>query len=544
MSTGWKNALFYGDNLVVMRKEIKDESIDLIYLDPPFNSAANYNVLFKSKTGKAAQASIEAFEDTWHWTEAAEVAFDEVINSGHHHTADLLLSLRKFLGTNDMMAYVTMMAVRLIEMHRVLKETGSIYLHCDPTASHYLKLVMDSIFGVSNYRNEIVWLRSRNPKGSQYKNYRWGPATDTVLYYAKSVDAALDVDAAKEKVSLSDLGRKYPNEDENGRWVDGPILCSDSMGPRPNLVYEYKGFTLGPSGWRVNRSKLEEIDRSGDLYWTSEGRPRRKFRPSETELSPLGSCWDDIPPVNSQAQERLGYPTQKPLALLERIIKASSKPGDLILDPFCGCGTAVHAAEKLGRRWFGIDVTHLAIGLIERRMKDSFPGITFDVLGTPRDVDAARDLAERDKYQFQWWAVSLVDAQPFGGKKKGADGGIDGIIYFKTGSKTHERAIVSVKGGAHVGVGMIKDLRTTIENEKAPIGIFLTLAPPTGPMIAEAAKAGMYKTEWGDFPRIQILTIEELFAGKRPRMPLPDIAAAFKKAAKEQAADQQGVLTL
>lgn len=242
--------------------------------------------------------------------------------------------------------------------------------------------------------------------------------------------------------------------------------------------------------------------------------------------------WDDIPPINSQAQERLGYPTQKPLALLERIINASSNEGNTILDPFCGCGTAVHAAQKLGRQWVGIDVTHLAISLIEKRLKDAFPSITFEVHGTPKDLAGARDLAERDKYQFQWWAVSLVNAVPYGGKKKGADTGIDGIIYFKPDGKTTEKAIVSVKGGTNVGVGMVKDLIATVDREKAKIGVFITLADPTRPMEKEAVTAGFYQTDYGKFPKIQILTIEALFSGKKPQMPWLD-PDAFKKAARE-----------
>ena len=440
------NRLYYGDNLTVLRGCIDDESVDLVYLDPPFNSQANYNVLFRSTAGERSRAQIEAFDDTWHWGDEAELAFDGVMTGQNTDAAEMLRAMRAFLKENDMMAYLSMMAVRLLELHRVLKPTGSIYLHCDSTASHYLKLVMDSIFGAESYRNEIIWLRSRNPKGSQHNNLRWGPSTDTLLFYAASSRTVLHVDDAKSAADSSEIERRYPNTDSIGRWADGPILCSDSMGPRPNLVYEDNGFTPGPSGWRLSQEKLEQIDKAGNLYWTSANRPRRKLRPDETVLNPIGNYWDDIPPINSQAQERLGYPTQKPVALLERILKASSREGDVVLDPFCGCGTAVHAAQKLKREWVGIDITHLAISLIEKRLNDSFPGIKFEVHGTPKDLEGARDLAMRDKYQFQWWAVSLVNAVPFAGKKKGADSGIDGLIYFKPEGKTTEKAIVSVKG--------------------------------------------------------------------------------------------------
>jgi site-specific DNA-methyltransferase (adenine-specific) len=249
----------------------------------------------------------------------------------------------------------------------------------------------------------------------------------------------------------------------------------------------------------------------------------------------LQNLWDDIPAINSQAQERLGYPTQKPVALLERIISASSNPGDVVLDPFCGCGTTVHAAEKLGRQWIGIDITHLSISLIEKRLKDAFPGIKFEVHGAPKDLDGARDLSNRDKYQFQWWAVSLVDAVPFGGKKKGADGGIDGHIFFRSGAKTVEKAIVSVKGGG-VGVKDIRELIAVVDRERAKIGVYISLESHTEPMRKEAAAAGLYDGPTGKVPKIQLFTIEELFAGRKPQIPLME--RGFKAAAREERDDR------
>lgn len=252
----------------------------------------------------------------------------------------------------------------------------------------------------------------------------------------------------------------------------------------------------------------------------------------------MGTVWTDISPINSQARERLGYPTQKPLALLERIIAASSNPGDLVLDPFCGCGTAVHAAQKLGRDWIGIDVTCLAIGLIERRLQDAFPGLRFAVHGTPQTLEDAVDLAKRDKYQFQWWAVGLVGARPHAGKKKGADRGIDGVLFFKPDGKRTEMAIISVKGGENIGVGDVRDLRAVIDRDKAPIGVLITLALPTRQMESEAAAAGLYECDAGKFPRLQIITLAELFQGKRPRIPLVDVRATFKSALREDTATQ------
>lgn len=521
--------LYYGDNLEVLRKHISDESVDLVYLDPPFNSNANYNILFKSQSGKGADSQIEAFEDTWHWNDKAESAFDDVMTSGNTDVADLLRAMRGFLKENDMMAYLAMMAVRLIELHRVLKPTGSLYLHCDPTASHYLKLVLDGVFGPPQYRNEIVW--KRTTAHSDTKN-RFSHETDVILFYSKSSHQTWNAQYGAHSESY--LNSHYRHLDAAGRrYRHDNIIRSQSMGPRPNLAYEYKGYTPA-FGWRVVREKLEVIAAAGRIHWSKSGTPYLIRYLDEQPGDIIGNLWDDISPVNSQAQERLGYPTQKPIALLERIIQASSKPGDVVLDPFCGCGTAVHAAQKLERQWIGIDVTHLAISLIERRLKDAFLGIVFEVVGRPKDLASAVDLASRDKYQFQWWAVSQVDAQPYGGKKKGADGGVDGIIYFKPDGKTTERAIVSVKGGMNVDVKMIRDLHSAMEREKAPIGIFLSAAKPTKPMISEAAAVGRFHDPFGrSYPRLQIITLEELFAGKRPEIPFVDPSVAFKKAAVE-----------
>lgn len=266
--------------------------------------------------------------------------------------------------------------------------------------------------------------------------------------------------------------------------------------------------------------------------------PAYKRYLDEMSGQPVTDDWDDIEHLHGTSGESLGYPTQKPLALLERIISVSSNPGDIVLDPFCGCGTAIHAAQRLDRKWVGIDITHLAISLIERRLKDAFPGISFEVHGTPKDIDGARDLAQRDKYQFQWWAVSLVEAQPYAGKKKGADSGIDGLIYFRSGAKITERAIVSVKGGENVSVPMIRDLKGVMDREKAPIGVFLTLVSPTRPMEKEAASAGFYELGGRRYPRLQIITIEQALGGMKPAIPLVDTGAAFKRAVQEDAGKQ------
>lgn len=509
------NRLFYGDNLDVLKRYVKDETVDLVYLDPPFNSNANYNVLFADHDGSRSVSQLHAFEDTWQWNEESAQAYRETVDAGGR-VSECLQAFHTFLGHSDMLAYLAMMAPRLIELRRVLKPTGSLYLHCDPTASHYLKMLMDAVFGPQNFRNEIVWLRSKNPKGSQHGLKRYSPFTDSLFYYVKSADAVIHLDRIRPQLTAEELASKYPYADELGPYADGPILRSDSMGPRPNLVYEYKGFTPGPAGWRVKREVLEEIDRKGNLAWTRTGGVRRKLRPDDIEKGqPIGSFWGDIPPINSQAQERLGYPTQKPEALLDRIIVASTNEGDVVLDPFCGCGTTIASAHRLKREWVGIDITWAAVEVIKKRFRDRFQcDIPAKLVGEPRSVVDAQQLADRDPYQFQWWSLGLVQARPTE-ERKGADKGIDGRRFFTdpVTSKT-EQIIFSVKAG-HVSVAHIRDLRGVLERERAALGALICMEEPTKPMRAEAAAAGMVKTAWGPYPRIQICSVAELLSDRK-----------------------------
>ncbi|MHC1701933.1 MAG: DNA methyltransferase [Humidesulfovibrio sp.] len=541
------NSLYFGDNLHVLRDEIAAESVDLVYLDPPFNSNANYNVLFKSPQGSESQAQIEAFEDTWHWGEQAEREFRELLTQENTDVAQMMDALRNFLGENDMMAYLTMMANRVLELHKALKPTGSMYLHCDPTASHYLKMVLDGVFGVRNYRNEITWKRTTTHSDSK----TWSRVSDIILFYTKS-----DVfiwNTPREKHSDLYVTTKYRHDDGDGKLYRLDNMTSPN--PRPNMMYEWKGFPFPDKGWRYSKETMSKLDGAGRIWYPTKPdgsldtrkRPQLKRYLLEMEGGVMGCIWTDISPINSQAQERLGYPTQKPLALLERILQASSNPGDVILDPFCGCGTALHAAQKLGRQWVGIDITHLAISLIEKRLRDAFIGIEFETHGTPKDLAGAQDLAHRDKYQFQWWACSLVNAQPYGGKKKGADGGIDGLIYFQ--DEVHgapKRIVVSVKGGDKVSVPMLRDLAHVVEREKASIGLFVTLAAPTEPMRKEAASTGFYECPHNKiaYPKVQILTIEGLLSGhERPQyLDFAQGTETFKKAKKEVKKTRQATL--
>jgi len=537
-------SLFFGDNLNILRDEIKSESINLVYLDPPFNSKKDYNLLFKTPKGHDSDAQISAFDDTWHWGEQAEREFSELLHQENTDISEMIQSMRRFLKESDMMAYLVMMANRLLELHRVLKPNGSLYLHCDPTASHYLKIVLDTVFGAENFRNEIVWKRA----SAHNDPNKYGNVHDVIFFYSKTKNYVWNSQYTPYSQEYLDAewnelpsGRRYKVEnmlDPQNRMAE-----FDFMGTVARWRTNYEGMM---EHW--NAPQTEVPNSHGRIKLGKDGKPTKRCRIiflDEMKGVPLQTWWDDIISLRGGSTERLGYPTQKPLSLLERIIQASSNEGDVVLDPFCGCGTAVHAAETLKREWIGIDITHLAISLIEKRMKDAFPNISFQIYGTPTDFEGARNLAERDKYQFQWWACSLVNAQPFQGKKKGSDGGIDGLIFFQDDTSGAKKIIVSVKGGEHVSVTMVKDLIATVEREKAAIGLFVTLAEPTKPMITEAVSAGFYQSPKGEFPKIQILTIDDLLSGKaKPQFfDMSSGVYNFKKAKIErQKAEQKKLL--
>jgi site-specific DNA-methyltransferase (adenine-specific) len=529
-----ENTLFYGDNLIILREHIPNESVDLIYLDPPFNSSRNYNVLFKDEHGSESEAQITAFEDTWHWNLAAEQAYSELLTEAPDHVAKMIDSLRDFIGTNQMMAYLVMMTIRLIELHRVLKQTGSIYLHCDPTASHYLKIILDTIFGLQNFRNEIIWKRTNVHSDAKH----WSPVSDTILFYTKGTRFTWNPPYAPH--SEHHVESKYSSTDSEGRRYTLSDMTSPN--PRPNMMYEWMGYSSPPNGWRYAKETMAKLHDEGHIWYpdSKAKRPRLKRFLDEMPGTLLSSIWTDITPINSQATERLGYPTQKPVALLERIIRASSNSGDIVLDPFCGCGTSIAAAQKLDRKWIGIDITHLSIALQKYRLEAMFPNIKFKVVGEPKDIGAARQLAQEDRYQFQWWALSLIRARPLGGHegsregKKGSDKGIDGVIAFIDDNKGKaKRVLVQVKSG-HVNSSHIRDLKGTLQREQAAIGVFITLEPPSKDMTTEAVSAGFYHSPgWNkDFPRIEILTIEELLHNAEVKMP-PQFGT-FKQAQRVQ----------
>ena len=548
--------LYYGDNLDILTRYIADASVDLVYLDPPFNSAQNYNAFFEEKDGTAAAAQIQAFKDTWEWNEDSRSAYD-ALSLRADKLGNVMRAFMEILGPNNMMAYLAMMAPRLVELRRALKPTGSLYLHCDPTASHYLKLLLDAVFGKDCYRSEIVWKRTSAHSAAR----RWNDVHDTLLYYTKSQDYVWNEVLIPHDESYS---ARYKNRDAAGRvWADDNLTGPGTRGGDSGA--EWRGFnpTAKGSHWKVSTAAVEEIvgkeaaalltttqkldvlDAHGCLHWPKSrdgkgsGFPRFK-----RYLSAGGKPQDvisDVPPLNSQAKERLGYPTQKPVALLERIIAASSNPGDVVLDPFCGCGTTVDAAQKHGRKWIGIDITHLAITLIKTRLRDTYSSnLPMKVIGEPTDLSGARALAAENKYQFQWWALGLVGARPVE-EKKGADGGVDGKILFRDhpDPKQKPQAIIfSVKGG-HVGVKDVRELSDVVRKTDSAIGVLISLEEPTKPMRIEAADTGFHTSAFNGqkFPRIQLRTIEQLMAGVAIERPSWNVAVdeTFKRAPKAKA---------
>lgn len=525
MRNGWRlggrrmaNGLVYGDNLAALRERVADAAVDLAYLDPPFNSNASYNVLFREKTGEESPAQIQAFTDTWKWTQEAERTFEqEIIGNPEIPAAvkDMISAFRQFIGRNDLMAYLVMMAPRLVELRRVLKPAGSIYLHCDPTAGHYLKLLMDTVFGARNFRTEIVWKRTSAHNDTRQGRRQHGRIHDIILFYSKTADWVWNpIYTPYDDEYIDGFYRHI--EPDTGRRYSLDNMTGPGGAARGNPVYAVMGVTRP---WRYSQERMQELIEQGRVVQTSPGSvPRYKRYLDEMPGIQLQDLWADINPVASRARERLAYPTQKPLPLLERIIASSSNEGDVVLDPFCGGGTTVVAAHKLNRQWLGIDITHLAVALLKNRLNTAFgleAGRDYDVIGEPQDAGGARALWEQDPYQFQYWAVSLLQAQPQEPPKRGPDRGIDGILHFLDGPRrTAQRAVIQVKGG-RVSSPQVRDLKGVVEREGAALGLFISLEPPTREMRQEAVSAGFYHSDlWGrDFPKIQLCTVGEMLSG-------------------------------
>ena len=527
------NRLYYGDCLAVM-EEMPPESVDLIYLDPPFNSSRDYNAIYTDETGRPLPTQIEAFCDTWILDEDRERAIRQMPILMREAGIDdevaefWRLWVKALRKTNPrMLAYLSYMVQRLLPMRSLLKSTGSIYLHCDPTASHYIKIMMDAIFGHENFRNEITWQRTESHNTAD----RYGNIADILLYYAKSSNATWN--PQHQDYGEAQLSR-FRHEDSDGRRYKLENLTA----PRPNSTsgkFNWRGTMPGPTrGWGYNLEQLEAWWHEGRIRTKSDGTPRMdglKVYLDETQGKPLQNIWTDISRIPNTSAERMGYATQKPLALLERVIAASSNPGDLVFDPFCGCATTIEAAHRLGRRWIGIDIAIHAIKRVAKvRLQERLrlvEGADFEIKGMPRDMEGARDLWERDKYHFQKWAVEQVEG--FVTARKAGDGGVDGRLYFAMPQQdAWERdplrsMVIEVKGGANVGIGAVRDLRGVLEREDADMAGLILLQEPGGKKRAsfgrELAAAGDLEVHGTAYPRMQLLTVSEILAGKRFRTP-------------------------
>lgn len=447
--------LYFGDNLPVMREYIDSESVDLVYLDPPFNSNRQYNIIFHEESQPAA-AQARAFIDTWRWNDESAEWFDDAVSNGGR-LAETLIGLRGFLHQTSVMAYLAMLAPRLLEIKRVLKPSGSVVLHCDPTASHYIKLLMDAVFGPNRFQNEIVWCY----RGGGVPTKAFARKHDILFFYAKSNDHYFKAQYRPYSEASTELV-----EGRGGTSIDG---------------------------------RARDLERGAHMedYWT------------------------DINSLQTWSPERLGYPTQKPTALLERIIDTLCPDDGLVLDPFCGCGTTIVAAERLNREWIGIDIAHIAISVIERVLDEEFR-LKVPVVGQPESMAGARDLFSRNPFQFEAWAISsIVGLLP--NERQVGDRGVDGVGFFAAGDNDTHRIIGQVKGGGSVGPAAVRDLQGTMESEGAQMGVLVVMDRVTEKMREAAAAAGIYRSEGGLFefsaPKVQIVTVEDYFAGRGPQLP-------------------------
>lgn len=522
--------LFCGDNLEVLREYIPDASVDLVYLDPPFKSDQNYNLLFREKNGTKATSQILAFEDTWEWNLEAERNYSSVVEKAGK-LEQVMVQFRTMFPDTDMLAYLSMMAPRLVELRRVLKPTGSIYLHCDSTASHYLKLLMDAVFGPTNFRNEITWKRTHAHGDSKRK---YANIKDCLLFY--TVSDRYTFNPVYLPYSEEYINKYYRHVDAEGRRYQ--LVSLRSPNPRPNLTYDYKGYKPHRNGWAVSRQVMERLDAEGRLYFppNKSGAIREKYFLDEMKGVIAGDVWADIPPISAHAQERLGYPTQKPVQLLQRIIAASSNEGEVVLDPFCGCGTAIEASYK-SRKWIGIDLTYQAMRVIR---EERFPKLglkldkDYEMVYRPRDITAAEAFAKEQPFQFQDWVIQILHGEV--NQQLSGDKGIDGRLYFRDSSDGPLRPIiVSVKGGK-LKAPFIRELAGAVSSERAPMGVLVVIHPHSKQMVRDAARYGFFNCSHGSFPKIQIVTVKQILGEER--LDLPPIHRMTWKKRSRRAASQ------
>ena len=536
------NRLYYGDCLTIMQDMAK-WSVDLIYLDPPFNSNREYNAIYKDETGRPLPDQIEAFNDTWTLDEERERALRHMPillrETGiDDDVADFWrIWLNALRGTNPrLLAYLSYMVERLAYMRPILKPTGSIYLHCDPTASHYLKVLMDGIFGHENFRNEIIWRRT-NAHPLSVRKYE--AITDTLLYYTLGDKFTFNGDTVP--LTEEQVANLFTGKDERGRYASTDLTGGKAGGPDAYKPFKSKHPSSGRAwapptldklpDWAADEigdeysdlSQLEKcyaLDKVGLVHWTKNGNPRFKRYMDGKPTQAVPNLWTDIMPASGD--ERLGYRTQKPVALLERIIKASSNSDDVVFDPFCGCGTTLDAAERLNRKWIGIDIAIHAVKRVARtRLIDRLRLVQdrdFAIEGVPRNLEGTVDLWQRDPYHFQKWAVEQVDG--FVTTRRTADGGIDGRLYFDMPGETDLQSMaLEVKGGKHVGISVLRELRGVLEDDRSLMAGLIVMHPPGD---RQAASFGRFRADAGDlkvhgrpYPRMQMLTVQEILEGKR-----------------------------
>jgi DNA modification methylase len=523
------NRLYYGDNLEILREHIADASVDLVYLDPPFNSNRSYNVIFAEHAEEELAAQIQAFDDTWHWTHVTEGQYQQLINgSVPPRVADALTAFRTLLGENDAMAYLVNMAPRLVELSRVLKPSGSLYLHCDPTMSHYLKITLDAVFGPDNFENEVIWQRS----GAKNDSRRYGRSHDVILFYGLGKRRMWSQQYLP--FSSRSIEKNYTHvEPETGRkYRRGDLTAAK---PGGDVDFEWHGVRpYNGRHWAYSQDNLERMYAEGRIEFRRTGMPVYKRYLDEQPGVPLQDVWTDIR-LTSADKERLRFNTQKPVKLLERIITSSSNPDDLVLDPFCGCGTTIDAAQRLGRRWIGIDIAFIAVDLIDKRLQHRFPGTQegYEILGIPRDFGAAVSLFNRSPFEFERWAVTRINARP--NEKQRGDRGIDGVARFYLDRKTLGKVIVQVKGGTNVTPHSVRDLLGTVVTEQAQMGVLITMTEPSHGVVTAADRGGSYTwpVNGATFPRIQVVTVRDLLRNKRPAM--PTLMLPYVQATKAQA---------
>ncbi len=543
-----KNALYYGDNLEILRDKIRDESVDLCYIDPPFNSKRNYNQIY-NKVGQEDLAQEQAFVDTWTWNDQAQDGYHQILSNHQNHfaeqTIELVRGLHGVLGEDSLLAYVISMTLRVAEIHRVLTSRGTFFFHCDPTASHYLKLMLDSIFlpAGGDFLNEIIWKRSSAHSDAKQGAHHFGRISDAIFFYSKSQDVTWNQQYVPYDPAY--IARDYRRTDPDGRRYRIDNLQGPGGAAKGNPCYEVLGVTRY---WRYKKEKMMELQREGRIVQTRPGAvPQYKRYLDEMPGVPVQNVWTDIPVINNRSHEKLGYPTQKPEALLERIIRATSNEGDVVLDAYCGCGTSIAVAQRLNRRWIGMDITYQAIATILARLEDQFGEEVMDSValdGLPKDMASARALAhkkdDRVRKEFEKWAIlTYTNNRAVIKKKKGADGGIDGVFYFWNGGEINAAKMVLQAKSGNVQRKDIAALRGDMEKEGAALACLITLEEPTRPMKKDAKSAGIYENAARGIrcDKIRIVRVEEIIHHAE-RIDLAMHPDATNKARRDAEGDQ------